>query len=216
MVELRIGGILADSERERMLRAIAELCAEIGFEEITAAQVAERAGSSEKAFSKMFGDTEECMLGAVNAITGQTLSEVSSTYSVDVSEWESGMRGVKAILELMAAHPSFAHLGYIGSRQMATKRVREVHKAAHQMLAVMIERLWEYSQIDRQPSHAASAALGGCEAVVRAEILAGRTEQLPRVLPDFVYAATVPFLGQEEAMRLARQGRELLAGSEWE
>jgi len=29
------------------------------------------------------------------------------------------------------------------------------------------------------------------------------------LLPDFVYAATVPFLGQEEARRLSRQGRAL-------
>ncbi len=79
----------------------------------------------------------------------------------------------------------------------------------------MIERLWRYSELDVQPRHAASAALGGAEAVVRAEIVAGRGSELPALLPGLVYGATVPFLGQEEAMRLARQGRELLAGSEW-
>jgi hypothetical protein len=47
--------------------------------------------------------------------------------------------------------------------------------------------------------------------VVRRELIAGRPESLPGLLPDFVYAATVPFLGQEEATRLARRGRELLA-----
>jgi hypothetical protein len=64
--------------------------------------------------------------------------------------------------------------------------------------------------------------VGGAEAVIRREIVAGRREELPRLLPDFIYGATVGFLGQEEgflgqeeAMRLSRQGRELLSGTRW-
>jgi AcrR family transcriptional regulator len=211
----KTAGILAPSERERVLRAVAELCAERGYRETTAAAIIERAGSSEPAFRKMFGGVEECMVAALNAITAQTLAEVSSTYSVDLSEWDSGMLGIKAILELMAAHPSFAYLGYIGARQMATPRVAEVYRTATQMLSVMIERLWEYSELDVQPRHAAGAALGGAEAVVRAKIVAGRGSELPSLLPGLIYGASVPFLGQEEAMRLARRGGELLAGTEW-
>ncbi len=123
-----MSGILAESERERILRAMAELCAESGYEATSVAAIVERAGSSERAFSKLFEGPEECMVAALSAITAQTLAEVSATYSVDLSEWESGMLGIKAILELMAAHPSFAYLGYIGARQMAPQGPAEVYR----------------------------------------------------------------------------------------
>jgi hypothetical protein len=49
---------------------------------------------------------------------------------------------------------------------------------------------------------------------VRREIAAGRAERLPSMLPDLVYAGTVPFLGQEEALRLARRGQDLAQGAD--
>jgi AcrR family transcriptional regulator len=209
-------GILAPSERERILRAAAELCVVRGFEELSVEEIVERAGSDTETFHNLFESIEDCVAASVNALTAQVLSEVSGSYSADRSEWDSGILGMKAILELMAAHPSFAYLGYIVSRQTSPPRVQEVYRGATQMLRMMIERLWEYSELKRQPRLAAQAALGGCEAVVRREIVAGRTEQLPRLLPELVYGATVPFLGQGEAMRLARRARELLGGTQWE
>jgi len=207
---------LLPSERERILRALAELCAERGYQQLSVEAIAERAESTPEAFHRMFEDVEECMIAALNALSGQVASAVSADYSADRSEWESGIRGTKAILELMAANPSFAYLGFIAARQMATPRLAEAGRTGRQLLAVMIERLTEYSELELQPGPAASAALGGCEAVVRRELVAGRAERLPALLPEFVYAATVPFLGQEEAMRLMRQARELLRESAWE
>jgi hypothetical protein len=201
---------LLPSEREHVLQALAQLCAERGYEQLGGETIAERAGINAEAFAQMFADVEECMVAALNSLSGQVLAEVSSVYSADRSEWESGILGTKAVLELMAARPSFAYLGFIAARQMATPHVAGVGRTGRQLLAVMIKRLWEYSELKRQPGAAASAALGGCEAVVRRELIAGRCEELADLLPDFIYAATVPFLGQEEALRLARQGGELL------
>jgi len=215
MVELGEATLLHPSERERILRAAAAICAEQGYGGMSVAAISARAGVQEEAFLRIFADAEDCMVAAMNAITSQVLAEVSRVYSPDRSEWESGMRGIRAILELMAAHPNFAYLGYVGARQMAPPRATEVYRTAHGLLAMMIERLWEFSALETQPSPAASAAPGGAEAVVRRELAAERAERLPELLPDFVYAATVPFLGQEEALRLAGQARETLRGSAW-
>jgi AcrR family transcriptional regulator len=209
-------GILAPSERERILRSAAELCAERGFEELTVEAIVARAATSTRTFHKLFSGVEDCVIASVSALTAQVLAEVSGTYLPDRSEWDSGIIGMKAILELMAAHPSFAYLGYVVARQTSPPRIREVYRGATQMLTIMVERLWDYSELEHQPRLAARGALGGCEALVRREVVAGRGEQLPRILPELIYIATVPFLGQEEAMRLSRRGRELLVGSSWE
>jgi AcrR family transcriptional regulator len=204
------------SERERVLRAMAELCAERGYRETTVEALIERAGVGRESFESMFKDgMDECLLAAVNAIMGETVSVVSGAYSADESEWDSAIAGIRAILELMAANPSYASLGYVVGRQEGPPEVKQVYESGVNVLVVMLDRLRDYGEWDAQPPNAARAALGGAEALVRREIVAGRVEQLPRHLPDFVYVATVPFLGQEEALGLARRAREAMAGSAW-
>lgn len=209
--------IFSPSERNLVLQATADLCAEQGYEATTIEQVVSRSGVSPEAFAQMFGDDlEECLLAAVSAIVGEVMSAVAFSYSPDRPERDSGLLGIKALLELMAANPSFARLGYIVSRQMATPQLYEAYQSAANLLTVMLDRLRDQSPDLQPPRHLARTALGGPEAVVRAEIMGGRIEQLPRLLPDLAYAATVGFLGQEEALRLAARGRELLRGTAWE
>ncbi len=201
----------APTARERIVWAMADLCAERGYEETTIEQIVARAKVSAADFEGLFGsDKEACAVAAENGVLIEVVSAVGAGYSADRSEWDSVLHGVKAILELMAANPSYAHLGYVASRQMTPTRVRAVYDSGHQMVRAMLERGWDYSDGDAQPTLTALGILGGAEAVVRREVVAGRAEELPRLLPDFVYAATVPFLGQKEALRLARRGRELL------
>jgi AcrR family transcriptional regulator len=201
-------------ERERAVRAMAELCAERGYRETTVEALIERAGLSRASFESMFkGGLEECLLAAENAILGEVVRVVADTYSPDRSEWESGIAGIGAILELMAANPSFARTGYIVVRQAGTERAKDAYEAGITLIVAMIDRLREYGDREIQPPPgAARAALGGAEALIRREIDSGRAAELPRHLPDIVYAATVSFLGQEEALRLARRSRAMGPG----
>jgi hypothetical protein len=187
---------LSGSERDRLIGAAAVLCAEGGYAEIDEAAIASRAGSTLEGLAAIFPDgKEECWAAAENAILLEVVATVSRSYSADRSEWENVIYGVKAILELMAANPGFAYLGYVFSRQMAPRQVREIYEAGHRMLEAMLERGWEYSGSALQPASAALGVLGGAQALVRRELATGRAAELPRLLPDCVYIATVPFLG---------------------
>lgn len=202
---------LGDQPRDRLIAAAAELCAERGYGEIAAAGIAERARVPAAEMLRQFpGGVEECLAAAENAILLEVVTAVSRSYSADRSEWESVIHGVKAILELMAANPEFAYLGYVFSRQMAPGQMKEINETGHRMLEAMLERGWEYSDSAQQPACAALGVLGGAQAMVRQVIVAGRAAELPRLLPDCVYIATVPFLGQREALHLTRQARALI------
>jgi AcrR family transcriptional regulator len=206
--------LLSPSERERILRAISELCADRGYAQITIVDVVERSGVSVEEFHELFPDKEQCAKAAVDAILAEVMAVVSANYSADRAQRDSYLIAILAILELLTARPGFAYVSFICARQMAPASLGEGLETGARLLSAMLERLRDEGEATG-PASAARAALGGAEAVVRREIVAGNIGALPRFLPDFVYAATVPFLGQDEALRLARRGRELLASSAW-
>lgn len=202
---------LSDEPRDRLLAAAASLCAERGFEEIAPEAIAARADLPAAAMDRYFGgDVEACLAAAQNAILIEVVAAMSRSYSADRSEWENALLGVREILGLMAANPDFAYLGYVFSRYMAPRSVLEVNQTGHRMLEAMLERGRDYSAHASPPPCTAAGILGGAQAIVRREVAAGRASRLPLLLPDCVYVATVPFLGQEEALRLVRNAEKLI------
>jgi AcrR family transcriptional regulator len=195
------------SDRDRILDAMAACCAETGYEGTTVQAVVERAGVEPESFESHFAGKEDCALAALNKIVSETLAQISMT-STRAEGIEQRKYEVRAILELMAAQPSFARLGFVFARQGGTARMRDSYESAARVLALMMERVG--SAGDR-PSTTARAALGGAEAVVRRELTEGRSARLPQLLPDFVYAALVPFVGQGEALRQAKLAARVAA-----
>lgn len=208
-----LSDVLTEPERERMLRAMAELCAERGYLAIEVGDIVERSGVDRESFAASFADIEQCAIAAVNAILAEVMTTVSTNYSADRAERDSYLLAIKSILELLAHKPAFTNLSFICARQMAPPRVSEGLETGARMLSAMLERLYEDSggEWPTPPSSAARAGLGGAEAVVRREVMAGRSAELPGLLPSFIYTATVSSLGQEEAMRLTRRASQLLS-----
>lgn len=196
------------SERERLIEVAVELCSALGYGEIELGAVAARAGVAAERAEEIFpGGLEEVLAAGENAILVEVVQAVSRAYAPDRPEWESVIAGVRVVLEMMAAHPHFAYLGYIAARQMVPGQARSIYESGQAMLEAMLERGWNYSPRSAQPAKAALGVLGGAQALVRRELAAGRAERLPDLTADCVYIATVPFLGQQEALRLAREAR---------
>jgi hypothetical protein len=60
---------------------------------------------------------------------------------------------------------------------------------------------------------AVSAVLDGAQLIARNKLLAGRGEDLRRLLPAFAYLVLLPILGEEEADRVAERAGRLVAGA---
>jgi AcrR family transcriptional regulator len=198
----------AVSERERTLLATAELWGELGYERLTVEAICARAGIGVETFEAMFPDVEAAAQAAFEVPIGAVVGLVADQYAPDRSEPESCAMGIVAILRLMAANPAYAYITYFATRRGVPPAVHSVAKSGHRLVVAMLERLRESSGLNDQPVGAGVGALGAAEVMARREVMAGRTEQLPALAPDFVYAATVPFVGQRDALRLAQLVRE--------
>lgn len=192
--------VLVVPDRERILQAMADCCAESGYSGTTVGAVLERAGVEPQSFEGHFAGKEDCALAALNKIVSETLARISMATSDTPGTVERRKYEGNAILELMAARPSFARLGFIESRQGGTERMHSAYESGVRVLALMMERLGGAGA----SAVTARAALGGAEAVIRRELAADRAARLPQLLPDFVYAVLVPFVGQGEALRQAK------------
>jgi len=101
--------VVARNQRERLIAAMAEECAEVGYAEATVSAVAKRAGVSSLTFYKQFADKRACVLAAHDELLGRLLE------ALDMAA-EGGADGgkeraiVHAILGIFAADPPSARL----------------------------------------------------------------------------------------------------------
>ena len=101
--------LVARNQRERLIAAMAEACAEQGYAETSVAELANRAGVSTATFYKLFDSKLECALEAHRELLGRLLEEVDRACAA--AEGEGRPRaGVRTVLSLLAADPPTARL----------------------------------------------------------------------------------------------------------
>jgi AcrR family transcriptional regulator len=194
------------SQHDRLLGAMGEICASDGYGGATVAAVVARAGVSRKTFYEHFTDREACFLAAFDAIISELLGAVISAYSGLELGWPDRVEAaLAAVLSFLGADGAFARM--CGVEVLAAgPRALERYTAATQMLAELLDQGRDVSPDDDDlPADTAVAVVHGCALVIRDEILAGRGTQLPELLPDLLYAVLAPYLGQDEALKRARE-----------
>ncbi len=102
--------LVARNQRERLVAAVAEACAERGYAETSVADLAGRAAVSTATFYKLFAGKRECALEAHRELLERLLEEVDAACAAE-SEWGAKLRaGVRTVLELLAADAPTARL----------------------------------------------------------------------------------------------------------
>jgi AcrR family transcriptional regulator len=101
--------VVVRNQRERIVAAIAEACAERGYAETSVAEVAKRAGVSSATFYKQFADRRDCLLAAHRELLGRLLEEVDRARGGE-SGGEARATTLRATLALLAADPPSARL----------------------------------------------------------------------------------------------------------
>jgi AcrR family transcriptional regulator len=204
--------LVAHSQRERILNSMAASCAKKGYGATTIADVCEPAGVSRATFYELFKDKEDCFHAAMELSLADAMGTMVSVYSPD-KPWATMVReGTAAFLGLLASRPTFARMAMIEA-PASGERAFQLYASGKRVLQALLERGRDDPlEEEAIPSSAARAALSAAESLIVGQILTGNTTKLMELLPDIVYITTVPYLGQEEALRQAREAeRELPA-----
>jgi AcrR family transcriptional regulator len=103
--------LVARNQRERLVAAAAEACAESGYAETSVADLAHRAGVSTATFYKLFANKHECVLEAHRDLLGRLLEEVDRACMAEEGELGAKVRtAIRTVLALLAADPPTARL----------------------------------------------------------------------------------------------------------
>jgi AcrR family transcriptional regulator len=191
------------SQRERILDAVANLTAARGYAELKTEDIAEHAAVSLKAFYEHFLDKEDAFLVAYELGHAKAYASAERAY-LAAGDWQLGVRsGLAALFEFLAAEPSFAHLALVDAL-VATGRTAERANLGLDALARMLVPGLEQApgESPRAPV-TIEAVAGGIFDLCLHYALQGRIEELPELVPSATYIALAPFLGSEEAARVA-------------
>jgi len=196
---------VAHSQRERLLVAMAKSAADKGYGATTIADICTAAGVSRATFYELFKDKEDCFHAAMELSLADAMGVIVAAYSPD-KPWAAMVRDATAgFLELLASRPTFARMALIEA-PASGGRSFQLYASGKRVLQSLLERGRD-DPVEEEaiPSSVSRAALSAAESLIVGQILSGNTSRLQELLPDIVYITTVPYLGQEEALRQSRE-----------
>jgi AcrR family transcriptional regulator len=167
------------SQRERMLRAMAEAVAEKGFVRVTVADVISRAGVSRETFYEHFDDKEACFLALLEDGARTLLRILSSVLAhAEGDPMQRFEQMLNAYLNTLAAEPSFTKAFLIdayGAGPTATERRIELQ----QQFVDLVVEIFARSDGIRPGRFACEALVAALSSMVTTRVGNGRIDELP-------------------------------------
>jgi AcrR family transcriptional regulator len=191
---------VAYDQAEKIIRALATIAGERGYPAVTIAEIAARASVSQATFYSYFEDKDAALVAALDSIGARMLGVVMPA-ARRAPDWATGVRaGLGALCGFFAAEPDLARLvavETVGAGPVGLEQRDRTIESMHPLL----EPAYEASP-DTKPI-LAEAVLGAIWALLQAKIVATGPENLPQVAPLASYMVLAPFIGAEEAVKIA-------------
>lgn len=169
--------IVARNQRERLIAALAEVCGEKAYAEITITDIVRRAAVSSATFYKFFADKRACMLAAHEELCGRLLGEVELACAE--REGEARVRsGIRTALQLLAADPPSARL--------LTVEVLALGAEGAARHAAMIEAFARQLRGSEEVGVEEWVLGAGIAALIGRLVIAGEAEALPALEDELV------------------------------
>jgi AcrR family transcriptional regulator len=174
--------LVARNQRERLVAALAEACAEHGYAETSVADLAQRAGVSTATFYKLFAGKRECALEAHRELLERLLEEVDRVCE-GVEDWAGKVRDtVRTVLVLLAADPPTARL--------LTVEVLALGPAGAARYDAAIEAFASRPRAGREKEEAIPDAewvlVAGISMLIGKRVMAGEAAVLPELEDELV------------------------------
>lgn len=197
------------AQRQRILDAMIESCAEKTFAATTITDVVARARISRTTFYKHFEDKRACFDAAI-AYCAVALREIAGgAHEPGDDPGDAARKATTAVVEALAQRPGLAQLLSGDAIAVEPAVVERFRKATIPAL----EALWSNNGDRAETCTDPHLAFGQAQVLILNQIAMGKAERLPDLLPELVYLAVCPYGGHEAALEQSRLAREDGVGS---
>jgi AcrR family transcriptional regulator len=194
---------ILESQRERLLAAMAHEVSARGYRATTITEVVKFASVSTRDFYELFGSKEECFLAAFDAVHDH-LAELISAATAAEPDWpHQVIAALRAALDFFAAEPDLARLCLLESVSATPTIAIRFREAVLACVPALAGGRAELADPDSLLPETESSIIGGAVSLATRSIIAGETEKLPDLLPDLADFTLSPYLGAERAAELA-------------
>ncbi|HET6997285.1 MAG TPA: TetR/AcrR family transcriptional regulator [Solirubrobacterales bacterium] len=195
---------IAQNQRERIITALVDTVAERGYNATTVAHITKAASVSRRTFYEHFADKEACFLAAYEMVADH-IRESMQVAAEAFEDWPQKVRAALAtMLRFLAGEPELARVCMIEPTAAGGEIAAKHRQSMQGFVEILKAGRPEHSGERPLPEATEATLVGGIVSLIVREINAGRTEQLEDLLPDLVELTLAPYLGAEEAARLAR------------
>jgi AcrR family transcriptional regulator len=190
----------AHDHAERALRALAAVVAEKGYAATTVDEVVGRAQMSATTFYAHFDGKEGAMLAAIDSAGAQIVAATTPAHR-RAPDWPNGTRAaLGALFNFLAAHPALANLMMVEAYAAGPEAMARRSEALRPFEALIVggpEFSPETSRL------AADGIAGAIYQLSYRRLRESGADGLPALAPICTYIALCPFVGPEEACRIA-------------
>jgi AcrR family transcriptional regulator len=195
------------NQRERLIAGLAEAIAENGYAGTTIAHITSHAAVSRRTFYEHFASKDECFVSAYEVVMAELRERVGEAFEGE-DDWPHAVRaGIATMLSFLVAEPNLARLCMVEAL-VAGPVVVERYDSAIQSFVPYFQtgREGRSPQVLARLSPTTEEALiGGMMSLISRRIIAGKTAELETLLPDLVEFVLTPYLGSDEAAKVARE-----------
>jgi AcrR family transcriptional regulator len=194
------------NQRERLIAGLAEAVAEKGYGGTTIADITRHAAVSRRTFYEHFDGKDECFVAAFDTVSEQLRERVDEAFKAE-AEWTDAARaGIDAMLVFLAGEPNLARLAMVEPMVAGPVVVARYDAAVQTFLPYFRAGRKGRSKavLKRLSDSTEEALVGGMVSLISRRIVAGQTEELESLLPDLTEFALAPYVGNDEAARIAR------------
>jgi len=194
---------ILESQRERLLAAVAHEVAARGYRATTITEIVKFASVSTRDFYELFDGKEDCFLAAFDAVHDH-VAELISTSAASEPDWpHQVIAALRAVLGFFAAEPDLARLCLVESVSATPRIAIHFREAVLTGVSALARGRAELADPDSMLPEAESSIIGGAVSLATRSILAGDAEKLPELLPDLADFVLSPYLGAGRAAAIA-------------
>lgn len=195
---------VVQNQRDRIAAGMISTVAERGYHETTISQIAAAAGVSRRTFYGYYSSKEECFFATYDMVADHLRAAVRGAASEGLG-WPEAVRArLAAALEFFAANPNLVRFTLVAPPRAGSEIAARYQLGVERSVAELFAPMPPAPEGKVVSDAVQQSLIGGMSMLVVRKVEAGEGEQLIGLLPDVVELALTPFVGRDEAVRVAR------------